>query len=224
MAQTDPFLLSSRTRGQVSGTTSAAWLLLKTFLSFFSECVCARVSAYQTWVLLYPTFHFFFLLPPLHWSKYSHIKEPTEVREYKARAQSLLYIWRTASALDGSVLNPTLTAGLSFITWWFEPERNRGERKKKKNISNRLRQVNFLALSTLHICLPHHHHRHHHHLHLSLWPSRLLASRGSSWGGERYREHWSKRFSFNLPRHFPYFHFLSTLDVLITVGCEHPNE
>lgn len=32
-------------------------------------------------------------------------------------------------ALDGTTLNTTLTDQLGFITWWFEPEQNRGSKK-----------------------------------------------------------------------------------------------
>lgn len=157
---------------------------------------------------------FFSSLRPLHWSKYSHIKGPTEVREYKARAQSLLYIWRTASVLDGSALNPTLTAGLSFISWWFEPERNREERKKK--ISNRLGQVNFLALSTHFTSaspittITDQYHQHH----LSLWPSRLLASRGSLWGKKKRESSEANDFPLICWDTSHISTLLSTLDVL----------
>lgn len=44
--------------------------------------------------------------PFFHWSKYSHIKGPTEAHEYKAELNPFLSIWRTALALDGSALNP----------------------------------------------------------------------------------------------------------------------
>lgn len=82
-----------------------------------------RVSAYQTWVLLYPAFHFSIDLntvtlkgPQKHTStKQSSI--PSFPSEGQPRP------WMVALSTQ------TLTGCRSFITWWFEPERNRGSTK-----------------------------------------------------------------------------------------------
>lgn len=86
----------------------------------FLEASDKDVSVYQTWVFLYPAFHFFPLIL---------VQSLQTAHRVQSRVQSLLYIWRTALALDGTTLNPTLTGRPGFITWWFEPEQNRGHTK-----------------------------------------------------------------------------------------------
>lgn len=112
------------------------------FFCLFSDKASDKdVSVYQTWVSLYSAFHFSTDVSPVT------LKAQRTIN-VQSRAQSLLYIWRTASALDGTTLNPAVTGQPGFITLWFESEQNRGDKNIKLPWA-----VNFLPLFILNICL-----------------------------------------------------------------------
>lgn len=177
--------LPAEQRGQVSGTTSHSapiWLLPKTFLFFSCVHVCQHIkhefSFIQPSIFFSPPPPFIdlntvTLKGPQKCGSTKQALNPSFTSEGRPRPWMVAFStqrWQPSLALLPGGLNLSGTEGSA----------------KKEKISNRLGQVNFLALSTLHICLPHHLHlRHHHRHHVSLWPSRLLASRGSMWWGEK---------------------------------------